>query len=723
MSVLLNATAPGATTLSFAAQQTFATGNHPVSVAVADVNGDGRPDLIVANEGDNTVSVLLNTTAPGATTPSFAAQQTFATGSNPVSVAAADVNGDGRPDLIVANEGDNTVSVLLNTTAPGASIPSFAAQQTFATGSQPESVAVADVNGDGRPDLIVANQGYDSYSVSVLLNATAPGATTLSFAAQQTFATGYGPSAVVAADVNGDGRPDIIVLNSFSATVSVLLNAPAVLGSNPATGTIDSAPVVSSFVLADPSPSSASTVHFTITFSEAVNGVTAANFILTGTAASGLSVGTPTTSDGGLIWTVPVTTGGIGTLGLNLNSHTGIVDSFGNQLYDTTSDNGSTFNPVVGPQYTIQAATTTTTTTVSSSQNPSTYGQSVTFTATVTGSGTPTGTVTFYAGAISPADQIGTGTLSLSVVDGQDEATFSTSTLTVSGSPYAITAVYGGDDDDQGSTSNPVSQTITPATLTVTAYAETKVYGQADPALIYVATGFQLSDTAGSVLTGGLTRASGENAGTYAITQGSLAADSEYTISFIGDTLTITPATLTVTADAQTKVYGQADPVLSYTPSGTLYYDDTYAVITGMALSTVTGAAATAGTHTITASGGTAANYAITDVNGTLTVSQAPLTVTADNQTKVYGAADPALTYTPSGTLYYDDTYAVITGVALSTATGAAATAGTHAITASGGVAANYAITDAAGILTVSPATLTVTANNLTRLRARPTPP
>ena len=66
-----------------------------------------------------------------------------------------------------------------------------------------------------------------------------------------------------------------------------------------------------------------------------------------------------------------------------------------------------------------------------------------------------------------------------------------------------------------------------------------------------------------------------------------------------------------------------------------------------MTLSTATGAAATAGTHAITATGGTAANYAITDVNGTLTVSQAPLTVTADNKGKVYGAADPALTYTP----------------------------------------------------------------------------
>ena len=83
----------------------------------------------------NTVSVLLNTTAPGAATPSFAAQQTFATGSDPISVTAADVNGDGKPDLIVANANDNTVSVLLNTTLPGAATPSFAAQQTFATGT------------------------------------------------------------------------------------------------------------------------------------------------------------------------------------------------------------------------------------------------------------------------------------------------------------------------------------------------------------------------------------------------------------------------------------------------------------------------------------------------------------------------------------------------------------------------------------------------------------
>ena len=95
-------------------------------MTTADVNGDGKPDLMVANQDDSTVSVLLNQTAPGASTPSFASQQPFATDTAPVSVTAADVNGDGRPDLIVANTSANTVSVLLNTTDPGAITPSFA---------------------------------------------------------------------------------------------------------------------------------------------------------------------------------------------------------------------------------------------------------------------------------------------------------------------------------------------------------------------------------------------------------------------------------------------------------------------------------------------------------------------------------------------------------------------------------------------------------------------
>ena len=90
-------------------------------------------------------------------------------------------------------------------------------------------VAVADVNDDGRPDLLVAN--YFS-NLGVLLNTTKPGATTLSFATQQTFATGGIPNSVTVADVNGDGRLDVLLANYSSNTVSVMLNTPAVLGTN-----------------------------------------------------------------------------------------------------------------------------------------------------------------------------------------------------------------------------------------------------------------------------------------------------------------------------------------------------------------------------------------------------------------------------------------------------------------------------------------------------------
>ena len=209
----------------------FATGRGPRSVTAADLNGDGKPDLIVANSAANTVSVLLNTTAPGAATPSFAAQQTFATGSGPFFVRAADLNGDGKPDLLVANGDSNTVSVFLNTTAPGATTPSFADQQTFATGHEPDSVTAADLNGDGQPDLIVANDS--SNTVSVLLNTTALAITSPAFAAQQSSATGSSPVSVTAADLNGDGKPDLIVANKISNTVSVLLNTTAAGATTP----------------------------------------------------------------------------------------------------------------------------------------------------------------------------------------------------------------------------------------------------------------------------------------------------------------------------------------------------------------------------------------------------------------------------------------------------------------------------------------------------------
>ncbi len=207
----------GTGTGSFGAKTDFETGIVPYWVAIADLNGDGNPDLVVTNYNSNTVSVLL-----GTGTGSFGANTEFALGtqSNPAFVAIADLNGDGKPDLAVANDASNTISVLL-----GTGTGSFGANTDFANANSgdPIAVAIADLNGDGKPDLAVANMVRSA--VSVLL-----GTGTGSFGASTDFASGGWPIAVAIADLNGDGRPDLALGNYYSATVSVLLNTTPCTG-------------------------------------------------------------------------------------------------------------------------------------------------------------------------------------------------------------------------------------------------------------------------------------------------------------------------------------------------------------------------------------------------------------------------------------------------------------------------------------------------------------
>jgi len=226
VSILVNNGLSGATSASFAAPQTFAAPGTPHALAPADLNGDGRVDLLVAAFSANAVAAVLNSTAAGSSTITNGASQAFATGAGPRSVAATDVNGDGRPDVLVANQDSASISVLLNTTTPGATTPSMGTQQAFATGASPRTVATADVNGDGKLDAIVANGGANT--VSVLLNMTAAGATTVSLAAQQAFAAGNVPLAATATDMNGDGKPDIVVQSADNPdVVSILVNTTA----------------------------------------------------------------------------------------------------------------------------------------------------------------------------------------------------------------------------------------------------------------------------------------------------------------------------------------------------------------------------------------------------------------------------------------------------------------------------------------------------------------
>lgn len=232
VSVLLNTTLPGAATPSYEDAVNFNANSGPVSVAIGDVNGDGRPDLAVVNNSTNNVSVLLNTGAAPYFSNAMAANN-FAVGIAPGSIAMGDINGDGKPDLAVTNGGSTTpgttVSILLNTTSTGTSAPSYASAVNFTVGAAPRSVALSDLNGDGKLDLAVANSGTASTTlgttVSVLLNITSPGASTPRYATAVTSTVGTSPRSVAVSDVNGDGKPDLAVANFASNDVSVLLNA------------------------------------------------------------------------------------------------------------------------------------------------------------------------------------------------------------------------------------------------------------------------------------------------------------------------------------------------------------------------------------------------------------------------------------------------------------------------------------------------------------------
>ncbi|MFZ6002780.1 MAG: FG-GAP-like repeat-containing protein [Actinomycetota bacterium] len=143
---------------------------YPTSVALADLNSDGKVDLAFVNaELDGGGAVRLGDGAGG-----FGAEIPFDTGSNPRSVAGGDVTRDGLADLVVTNSGSNTVSVLR-----GDGSGDFGVRTDVMTGTRPVSAAIADLNGAGGPDLVVAN--YDSNTVSVLLNTspTLPAAPTI----------------------------------------------------------------------------------------------------------------------------------------------------------------------------------------------------------------------------------------------------------------------------------------------------------------------------------------------------------------------------------------------------------------------------------------------------------------------------------------------------------------------------------------------------------------
>ena len=191
----------------------FHEADQTIELAVADLTGDGSKDVIYADQGLDRVVVDY-----GAGQSTVLADQSSGL-LQPGAVKLADLNGDGIADLIVANSGGNDVLIYPGL-GHGQFGPAVDGGSGYFVGTDPVGITVADVNGDGLPDLVVADEGSDQ--VSILLNQSQQGGTIAFSAGQRLNSGGSGPVSTVVGDFTGGSFPDILVTNSGSNDVTLL---------------------------------------------------------------------------------------------------------------------------------------------------------------------------------------------------------------------------------------------------------------------------------------------------------------------------------------------------------------------------------------------------------------------------------------------------------------------------------------------------------------------
>jgi gliding motility-associated-like protein len=251
------------------------------------------------------------------------------------------------------------------------------------------------------------------------------------------------------------------------------------------------------------------------------------------------------------------------------------------------------------------------------------------------------------------------------------------------------------------------SLTVGQRVITVTVNSQTKTYGDTNPVLTY---SFRPSLITGDSFSGNLSRELGEKIGSYAINQGTLALNTNYTLNYTAADLVINKKTITVTANAQSKTYGNVDPELTYSFSPALISGDSFTGILNRAPGERTGTyAIDQGTLTLST------NYILNYAGAALTIAYKTLTIAVDDQSKVYGSANPVLSVSYSGFVNGDSQSNITTQPVISTTATSAAGAGSYTIIASGAVVPGYTVNYVDGTLTINKAPLKVTADSKSR--------
>ncbi len=214
----------GALLFSATPNYTFSYVSSKPYFKIGDVDGDGKPDILLLNVAANSISVLRNTSTSGLI--SFASKIDFTTGTSPHGFSIVDVDGDGKPDIVAANIGSTTISVLLNTSTAGS--VSFAAKVDISLGSRTsEDLALADFDGDGKPDIGFIST--NSTSGVVFRNTSSIGS--VSFVSATGFLFGT-PSlkTILCADFDGDGKVDMAILSFVSASLAYIFRNTSTTG-------------------------------------------------------------------------------------------------------------------------------------------------------------------------------------------------------------------------------------------------------------------------------------------------------------------------------------------------------------------------------------------------------------------------------------------------------------------------------------------------------------